>query len=807
ARENHAKKCKTTVARFVELLQRADREEKHRRTAAAEAAPSPKGRTRGKTKAAVAAENASAAVDASGAKEGPPPKKRKTKNSGRVAPAAAVEERAEEAAAAAAEETVAEEEEEATTEAVATTTNTDDPKTRTVAAADRAPSVVPPGPGPEPRTTRDRSKRTDTVNSAPALVSSTAAGKRKAAPGAAAETQPSTNTTASPSTEAKAPPGKKRKLGKNAPTSATAPAASASASAPTAPHEPPQDYPRLKVVELTALLKERGLPHTGKKAALIARLQESDAAAAMPPSTTLPAAAAAAASAPPRESPPLSALDEQLLGLLEEAGDGTQGEVEEEGEGEGEAKLGKRKRNPTPKAAADAEGSGPGKKRRKENKDMGFVWAPHGISQALLASFAGWTKTQQRRHMSRHDFGCKGKSLYGAVADGPYGCNIDSYNLCGVSARRTGRDGVMKHGQQRMLTTSVCHKDRSMILVLLLGLFAGYAVSEPQCWTEYHAPQDWFGSPNYHDCQRLLFGNNDLSGIAAIDALSHAFVVPNTQREFESDSQWANRVIALTPTGSLSMESTIRNIYRETGQWLTIAQTGQNINDVCVHGGGVERAHTGGFDRTGANGRLIILLYQPGSRIDREIRDDLDSNQIVTIATADLYDASDYDSADEDLRHLSDEFAVLLNVNDEINLPHPRQSWEDSFGYSRVGKSDPRVKNLGSSWVMNYNSVISLLPVHRAVPSLAAFYTHIVDIAADKVGNGTDPVKDLDFVSKRLSLTLSSPAPIPWDWIISFARGMSLLLDSRWAVLFNATARNAYWDVATINAALRIAVG
>lgn len=200
-------------------------------------------------------------------------------------------------------------------------------------------------------------------------------------------------------------------------------------------------------------------------------------------------------------------------------------------------------------------------------------------------------------------------------------------------------------------------------------------------------------------------------------------------------------------------------------------------------------------------------MYQPGSRIDREIQDDLDSHQIVTIAAADLYDGSDYDSADEDLRHLSDEFAVLLNVNDEINLPHPRQGWEDSFGYSRVGKSDPRVKNLGSSWVMNYNSVISLLPVNRAVPSLAAFYTHIVDIAADKVGNGTDPVKDLDFVSKDLSLTLSSPAPIPWDWIISFARGMSLLLDSRWAVLFNATARNAYWDVATINAALRVAVG
>ncbi|KAL8980399.1 MAG: hypothetical protein Q9177_005892 [Variospora cf. flavescens] len=238
------------------------------------------------------------------------------------------------------------------------------------------------------------------------------------------------------------------------------------------------------------------------------------------------------------------------------------------------------------------------------------------------------------------------------------------------------------------------------------------------------------------------------------------------------------------------MESTMRSIYRETGQWLPIAETGQNINDVCVHGEGPENAYAGGFDRT-----------------DRAIETDLEEHQIVVIAATDLYDSSDYDSVDEDLRDLSDEFAVLLNVDDEINLPRPRNGWEESFGYSHVGKSDPRVKNLGNSWVMNYTSVTSLLPVNRPVPSLAAFYKHIVDIAAEKVGNDTDPIKNLNFASGDLSLRLWSVAPIPWDWIIRFARGMYLLLDSRWAVLFDATARNAYWDVADINAALRIAVG
>lgn len=43
----------------------------------------------------------------------------------------------------------------------------------------------------------------------------------------------------------------------------------------------------------------------------------------------------------------------------------------------------------------------------------------------------------------------------------------------------------------------------------------------------------------------------------------------------------------------------MRSIYRETGQWLPIAETGQNINDVCVHGEGPENAYAGGFDRTG----------------------------------------------------------------------------------------------------------------------------------------------------------------------------------------------------------------
>lgn len=80
------------------------------------------------------------------------------------------------------------------------------------------------------------------------------------------------------------------------------------------------------------------------------------------------------------------------------------------------------------------------------------------------------------------------------------------------------------------------------VLWVWIFLSLSYAAAEPQCWGAHHADPSWFGFPDYYDCRRLLFGNNDLSGIAAIDDLSHAFVVPETRREFESDSEWESKV-------------------------------------------------------------------------------------------------------------------------------------------------------------------------------------------------------------------------------------------------------------------------
>lgn len=96
------------------------------------------------------------------------------------------------------------------------------------------------------------------------------------------------------------------------------------------------DYGKLKNAELEALLKERGLPHTGKKAEMVARLQEDDTkknsapnedeidwddeTAAPAPAAPEPATTTAAAPAPaPDAEPPSATTEEQPNAATETA--------------------------------------------------------------------------------------------------------------------------------------------------------------------------------------------------------------------------------------------------------------------------------------------------------------------------------------------------------------------------------------------------------------------------------------------------------------------------------------------------------
>lgn len=163
------------------------------------------------------------------------------------------------------------------------------------------------------------------------------------------------------------------------------------------------------------------------------------------------------------------------------------------------------------------------------------------------------------------------------------------------------------------------------------------------------------------------------------------------------------------------------------------------------------------------------------------------------------------DSVGDDMEDLLDEFADIFDIKENVDHPSPRRDWDDFIGYSRVGKSDPRVKNLGDSWMVEFDEVTSMLPVDRASAGLIAFYKHVVNDTSALLANDTAPVQNLVFSLHGLSLQLTSTGPIPWEWIIRFARAMSQSTISRWPVLYRAKAKNAYWNVALISAVLAVA--
>ncbi|KAI4107014.1 MAG: hypothetical protein L6R37_001907 [Teloschistes peruensis] len=317
-------------------------------------------------------------------------------------------------------------------------------------------------------------------------------------------------------------------------------------------------------------------------------------------------------------------------------------------------------------------------------------------------------------------------------------------------------------------------------------------------------------NPDYDDCKALLYGEWDLNGIAAIDAVSHAFVVPGMRQEQESNSEWQNKVelpkvwsndgckIALIPFRYQTFDGPDR-ISRDTGDWLSIADVGSQVNEYCVRDRQLGGSHPAGHTR-----QLTIFIYQPRSSQDRQIQDDINNNRIPAMVAFDVNFHSD-DSVGDDMEDLLDEFADIFDIKENVDHPSPRRDWDDFIGYSRVGKSDPRVKNLGDSWMVEFDEVTSMLPVDRASAGLIAFYKHVVNDTSALLANDTAPVQNLVFSLHGLSLQLTSTGPIPWEWIIRFARAMSQSTISRWPVLYRAKAKNAYWNVALISAVLAVA--
>ncbi|KAL8773641.1 MAG: hypothetical protein Q9209_001407 [Squamulea sp. 1 TL-2023] len=330
------------------------------------------------------------------------------------------------------------------------------------------------------------------------------------------------------------------------------------------------------------------------------------------------------------------------------------------------------------------------------------------------------------------------------------------------------------------------------------------------------------GSPDYTDCRKLLFGNGDpwspgRFGIAAIDEFRHAFAVPQAQQEYASDSEWARRVpipkfwansrckIALLPK-LLPIFDEIGQYSRDTGEWLSIAETAENVNQQCV-----QDKNMGGLEQVGSTKRLLILLYEPGSQQDHEIEEERRETGIATMrsigidfsaAWGDAAWGSSGTSYTESEASLEDDFAQFLNIDEGEQHTRARAGVAGASASSHVGAADPRIRNLGDGWVLNYASIKAFSPVDRAAAGLIELYQKVIDLAADNIATGTPPRKTHGFRGGVLLLKLDSADPISWEWILSFARALSHAASARWPILYQAIANSRYWEKAPIKAIL-----
>ncbi|CAO1596307.1 hypothetical protein XANCAGTX0491_000158 [Xanthoria calcicola] len=245
---------------------------------------------------------------------------------------------------------------------------------------------------------------------------------------------------------------------------------------------------------------------------------------------------------------------------------------------------------------------------------------------------------------------------------------------------------------------------------------------------------------------------------------------------------------------------------RDTGDWLTIAERAQYVNEVCVKDRGM-----GGLEEVGSTRRLLILLYEPGSQQDHEIEEERRETGTATMRSIGIDFSAAWGNAawgdsgvsdTESEASMEDKFAEFLNIDDGERHSRARTDGAAAAAASHVGAADPRIMNLGDGWRMIYASIQALQTMGQAAAGLVRFYEHVIAVAGVKIASGVRSGPLHGFRSNGLSLVLQSTDTIPWEWIVRFARAMALAAAARWAVLYKGVANSRYWDKSSVKAVL-----
>lgn len=258
---------------------------------------------------------------------------------------------------------------------------------------------------------------------------------------------------------------------------------------------------------------------------------------------------------------------------------------------------------------------------------------------------------------------------------------------------------------------------------------------------------------------------------------------------------YPNCRVALLPVQNSSDGSLAYDVSR----YMSIWSVGRGINHYCVEALGMPGVQgTGGIESTGKivtprneeahssfsqgdNSKLRLILYAAGSKFENDTIADYSNNKPIGIQedTDDEYEPGPPDPP-----------------------PPKKRARSGGMGLMTSKGVQTRTRSLGDGWYMTYDSITSIIPTQIGAANLEAFYTQVLDSAAEQISNIVNATADLAFDFHGLTLRLSSAAPISWTWVINFAADMLDNVSTDFAVLFAGEAYSDYWEIAAVTAVL-----
>ncbi|KAL8955556.1 MAG: hypothetical protein Q9193_006639 [Seirophora villosa] len=334
------------------------------------------------------------------------------------------------------------------------------------------------------------------------------------------------------------------------------------------------------------------------------------------------------------------------------------------------------------------------------------------------------------------------------------------------------------------------------VLLLLLFLYIPSSSTYPQC-------QPYFGRPDYYSCYRLLFGDRDAvsniilsDGISRIDRKDHLFhvnaanlqapppgvsalqfrwVLPLPQPDYPATWRSLNPGVE-APTQSrfgpvpwsnegckimlLPVQLSVGGMTWDTSRFKTLAEIGGNINTACVWQG-AGQSPSGGIDFAGANGRMLLVLFQQGSDFDKRMK------AVAAGEPAHLDEEEVWGEEEEEIEGVDTKPRGAKRVRIDTGSAAGSSTWMGEYSITRAIPAD-----VGAGWLTQYNAVKLILPVADAARQLVAFYEHVVEKASAQIRTRAAELKMLAFTLGSISLVLSGTDVVHWDWIIDFAMSM-----------------------------------